>query len=120
MWDYFDKFANYMGATYDRQDIDTRVKHKSYSIKQLKIIQNFNLKFMPHGPDYSKNYYIRKIQRWLRMIPRYIVLYAARLVPENMVSDEPLIPQHRLNQIAEDYQEDWEKCREYARKNNPL
>lgn len=120
MWAYFDEFANYMGATYDRQDIDTRAKHKSYSIKQLKIIQTFNQKFMPHGPDYSENYYIRKIQRWLRMIPRYLVLYAARLIPEKMVSDDPLIPEHRLEQIAKDYQEDWKKCREYARKNNPL
>ncbi|MCF7885842.1 MAG: sulfotransferase domain-containing protein [Candidatus Marinimicrobia bacterium] len=119
-WGYIDKFANYMNATYSKQNINTKPKHKSYNTKQLKIIKKFNQKFMPQGPDYSDNYYIMKIQRWMRMIPRYIVLYSAPLIPNKFVDDQPLIAPEKLQKIEKNYREDWRKCVEYARQNNPL
>jgi len=119
-WNYIDKFAKYMNASYNKGDINTRIKHKSYNTKQLKIIQKFNQKFMPQGPNYSDIYFIRKIQRWLRMIPRYIVLYSAIFIPDNFVSDKPLIPPSKLQRVREKYSEDWEKCKKYAQANNPL
>ena len=117
---YFDKFAHYMDVYYNKDEIDTTPKHKSYNEKQLKVIRKFRKKIFKKETNYSDIYTIRKIQRWLRMIPRYLILYSALLIPETWIGSEPLIPREQLQEVDEFYKDDWEKCLEYAQANNPV
>lgn len=117
---FFDKFAKYLGSIYEKKDIDTKPKHKSYNEKQLKIIRIFRKKIFRKETNFSKVYFIRKIQRWLRMIPRYMILYSAKLLPDSLVEKGHLINSQSLKKVDKFYAADWEKCVEYARKNNPF
>jgi hypothetical protein len=111
---FFDKIAGVMDASYDRAEIDTSPRHQSYNEKQLKVVKKASEKFLIRGINYSDIYWVSKIQRLIKMIPRYLVLYSAFLIPDSFVSDQPLIPEEELERVREFYEEDWEKCKQYA------
>lgn len=112
---FFDRIAGYMGATYDRDRIVTHPSHKSYSEKQLKILQRVARRLFPREWKGSRNrtvHYIRFRSRWLLL---HLVLYAARIMPGRWAGDQPLIPQEQLARVRDFYARDWEKCQEFAR-----
>jgi hypothetical protein len=114
---YFDRFADYMDADYNKKDINTNPKHKAYSDKQLKVIKEATKKGLKSEIDYSDIYLVRKVQRLIKMIPRYLVLYSALLMPDSWIRDNPLVPADHLKRVKEFYKKDWNKCKEYAKNN---
>ncbi len=114
---FFDIIANFTGATYQKDKIDLSSKHKSYSEKQLKFIRKYNPYLFKPQFDYSKNRTIRQMQRMGRMLPRYLILYFAKLIPDRLYQKEPLIPKAYLDEIDAFFKDDWEKCLDYAKNN---
>ncbi len=116
-WTFFDRIAEYIGATYDRNRIVVNPSHKSYTEKQLKILRRVSRRLFPRGWKGSKNrirHYIRFRSRWLLL---HLILYAAALMPKSRAGDEPLIPTRQLEQVREHFKDDWQKCLQHAGEN---
>lgn len=113
--EFFDAIAQFTGSTYDIQDIDLNPKHKSYSEKQLKFIRKVGKTLFAFKSSYSSNYYIRKVQRFFKMLVRYSVLFIGKILPEKYIENGPLIEPELLSKVKDFYAEDWEKCRKYAK-----
>ena len=112
---FIEKICVFLGADYEKEAINLKRKHTSYNEKQLKIrrLWSRSLNRKPYTP--KKKYWIRKLQRYIRMPGRYLSLYLAYLVPSLWVSDEPLISMESMEKVRAYYEEDWKKCEEYAR-----
>lgn len=111
-WTFFDRIARYTGTTYNRNQIVVNPSHKSYSEKQLKILQRFMSSLFPCGWKGSKNrvkHYIRFRSRWLLL---HLVLYVAAVLPKSLAGEDPLIPPEQLERVKKFFEEDWEKCEE--------
>lgn len=93
-------------------------RHVSYNDKELKVRQ-WVIRNTIFSELKDRGYKYRKLRRLYNKMARYSVLFIAKLVHESLVSNEPLIPGEQLEKIRTFYQEDWEKCLEYARENNP-
>ena len=114
---FFDKLANFLGATYDRDAISLDAVHSSYSEKQLKVIKKFSFLFS-QDREYSNVRFLRWLQRRSQLLASYLILYPAKIIPESWVSDEPLIPQAELDKVRDYYAEAWAQCKAYARAHN--
>ena len=119
-WQVFDRIAKFVGANYERSDINLNSKHKSYSEKSLLVIRKVSRRLFRQNNPYSKVYAIRKVQRWLRMVWRYLVLFSANFIPEKWIGSESLIPQAELDKVREYFEDDWQACLDYAKQNNPV
>ncbi|MCF8303610.1 MAG: hypothetical protein K9I94_10085 [Bacteroidales bacterium] len=111
---FFDRISKYLGVTYNKEDIELNPKHKSYSEKQLKIIRKFGKKYFRQQVKPSEKFYIRQLQRYYKMLFRYLVLYTAALMPKSWAGEDPLIPEEQLERVRKFYEKDWEQCLEYA------
>jgi len=111
---FFDAICKFTGASFNPKKINLHPKHKSYNEQQLKAIRKLNGKIFQHQFGYSKNKYVNQIQRIFRMLPRYAVLYAARIIPKDWFGKQPLIALDEIKAIDNYYREDWENCRQYA------
>lgn len=114
---FFSRIADYIGASYNKEDISLAAIHKSYNQKQLKVIFQFSQHFFKKEPVWSDNLVINWFQRRSRLLACYLILYPALLVPKSWVSSDPLIPEDRMKKIREAFEEDWQKCLAYADKN---
>jgi hypothetical protein len=117
---FIDRMARYMGAEYDPEDISLTRKHTSYNEKQMKatLAVGKRINIQPHIRLKSK--ILDKLRHFYVATIRYATLYTALLLPDSFFSKEPLTPQPLLKEIRDEYTEDWEKCVEYAKKNNPV
>ena len=115
-YEFMDKIANYLGATYDKEAVSLKSIHTSYSIKQLKVMRYISRWLFRKEPKWSNNRLLLWFQRRGRLLLCYIILYPALLLPESWVSDEPLVSQDTMERIRKAYQEDWEKCQAYSRR----
>ena len=107
---FFDRIAQYTGTTYDRNSIVINPSHKSYSTKQLKILQRVASVLFPRewkGSRKRWKHYIRFRSRWLLL---HLVLYVAALLPESLAGRDPLISPDQLERVQEFFKEDWDKC----------
>ncbi len=111
---FLDRIADYLNASYQLTDIDLRVKHSSYSEKQLKFI-------LKYGPfDKSKEYktqnraihYLNYRSKWL---VNHLFLRIASFLPE-IDEEHALIPKQALKNVENFYTADWENCRAFAKK----
>jgi hypothetical protein len=109
---FFKRIAEYVGATFNENNINLKPKHTSYNKKQLLVVKRFSKRFGIRGKRYIKmNPYIRYRSRWLLL---HLVLYIAKILPQSWVRDEELHSAEYMQQIREFYSEDWQKCLDYA------
>jgi len=111
---FLEKIAKFLGATFDKESVDLSPKHRSFNEKQLKIIRKFSRFLFSQNFEYSDKYWVSKIQRLFRMIPRYFILFASQLAPDFLVEESPLIPEKELEKARKHYEDDWNRCLEYA------
>ncbi len=111
---FIEKICAFVGADYDKDSINLKRKHTSYSEAQLKVRRQFNAKKSGNRSPLSKRYWIRRIQVFLRMPERYLTLYAAYLFPAKWISDEPLISKESMRKVRAYYEEDWQRCKDYS------
>lgn len=108
------KIANFVGAEFNPDDISLKRKHSSYSSKQLRFKRVWN-KYIPADIKLSKIKIIAFIQKvFLIKIPRYGLLYLAKLLPESLSPKRELTPKTYLNQIKDFYSDDWKKCVDFT------
>ncbi len=110
----FNKLCDFMGAEYDINEVDLSPKHVSYNEKQLKVIRKIGWRFFRPNMPPIKNPVLRFLRRIYHMAIRYPILYGALLVPESWVNPEPLIPPAELEKVKKVFEEDWNRCQEYA------
>lgn len=115
-WDFFDRIANVMGATYKKKNVSLNKVHTSYNEKQLKIKRKLNKRTYKKEYVDPNNIIARVFKRTWKRFKQYSVLYIARLLPYK--DDTPLIPQEQLDKVRKAYTADWEKCIAYAKENN--
>lgn len=115
---FFDRIAAYLGASYNRAEIDLRPFHKSYNTKQLLFMRAVGKYVLPFGRSYHSNRIIATFQRFWRMLIKYPILYVGRILPNGLFKGE-LIKEEHLNAIRLSFDEDWKKLHDYAKKNNP-
>jgi hypothetical protein len=112
---FIDRIANCMGATYNPNEIPLEPHHTSYEEKQLKVMLLVSKYIFSKNPKYTGSRFNTWIRRRSRMLSCYIILYSAFLVPESMVSKIELISKEELEKIRNYYKTDWESCLNYAR-----
>lgn len=112
---FIGKICDFIGADYEEGSINLNRKHSSYNEKQLKYRRQLSLKRTRNQRALSQTYWVRKIQNFLRMPERYLILYAAYLVPSKWITDEALISKESLKRVRDYYEEDWEKCEAYSK-----
>ena len=115
---FLQQILDYTGVK-ETAPISFKPRHTSYGNKELKIREwvNQHTVFKEIG---VKDYKFSELRRLYNKTIRYTVLNVAKLIPSSMVSDKPLIPEAELARIREYYQEDWDKCLQYATENNPV
>ena len=111
---FLEKIARFIGADFDKKSIDLSPKHRSFNEKQLKIIRKFSRFLFSQDFEYSDKYWVSKIQRLFRMIPRYFILFVSLAAPNFLVPKPPLIAEKELEKVRKHYEDDWNKCLEYA------
>jgi len=111
---FLERISKFLGVSFDKESINLSPKHTAFNEKQLKVIRKFSRFLFNQDFEYSEKYWVSKIQRLLRMIPRYFILYASMLVPNFLVGRAPLISEQELEKVRKHFEEDWNKCLEYA------
>ena len=111
----FDRMANYMGASYDRNSINTAAKHRSYSEKQLKYMRRYGAPLITYNKPEPRQPALKFLARSWRQLRSYSVLYSAQLLPESWVDDAPLIPPEALARVRTHFAEDWQQCQAFAK-----
>ncbi len=104
---FFDQIAGFMGATYAREEISLKPVHASYNEKQLKIMRRLAKYFFRQDPGWSEIRLFRWLQRRLRLLGCYLILYGALLVPDRWVDPKPLIPPEELKRVRRYFEADW-------------
>ncbi len=110
---FLDKIANYIGATYDKSEIEFNKKHKSYSVKQLKFIYVISryVNLIPGDSKLKKYGFVYPI--------RYPILYLANYLPEWLTPKVDFMPEkEKLEAIRRFFKSDWDKCVEYVKNNS--
>ncbi len=115
---FIDAIAHYTGTTYDKADISLDSVHRSYNEKQLKIFRQLSKRLFYFDIPRAQQPVLKWLQRISKQSIQYPLLYLALLIPERFVSKEPLIPEEQLQCIRQHFADDWQRCIDYAKKNN--
>lgn len=118
-WIFFDKISAFSNTTYSKDRVSLKVKHTSYSEKQLLVLRAFCRKFKKNPPHMPNN----RILHWLTYRPWWLlfhlIMYAASIFPKSWVPKESLEDDAYKKRIRETYSQDWEMVLAYAKANNP-
>jgi hypothetical protein len=113
--------ADYMGASLDMDRVDTSSKHASYRQKQLRLMYSVSSKInLVKKRPFSAKWKNVLVNIWKNVL-RYTLLYLSPVIPGRQIPSSPIFPDpEHLSGIRKAYEEDWQKCVEYAEKNNPV
>ncbi len=114
-WAFIDTIANYIGATYDKNDISLNPSHKSYNLKQLIILRKLSRTIGFKRIKVKNNRFLKWLAYRYRWLLCHLVLYMAYLVPYKIKEEDVLIPSEELEKIRKYYADDWQACLQYAR-----
>lgn len=114
---FIKKLADVMDARINLDSINFNKKHSSYNEKQLKVIYQLSQKCNLIKRRRFKNNILNLFWRLYLSIIRYGTLYAALLIPNKSISEQPLIDKNYLESVKSYFDEDWQKCIDCARDN---
>lgn len=110
------EMADAIGAEVDLEKIDFKPRHRSYSEKQLKAMlaagKYLNLK----KRRVFKNPGLHLLWRLYMGTLRYGILYVAKFLPDSLFPRSPLIEREDLNLIDKYFEEDWQYCLDYRKR----
>lgn len=112
-WGFIDKLADYIGVTYNKDDIKMQVVKKAYQDKHLMIVRWFNRAFR-YNPDRFKSKLMRKLHKRSRELFLHSAAAIGYLLPGSFFKNKTLIPPNRLSQIRKYFDDDWNRCKTYA------
>ena len=103
---YLQRIADFIGIELP-QNLSFKPRHRSFSDKQLIVLQSFCRKYVKSVPRGRSN----KLMHWLLYRPvwafYHIVLYAANLIPWSLISRKELIAYDELEKVRAYFEEDW-------------
>lgn len=108
---FINRFAAFIGASYDSDTIPPKPFHVSYSEKQLIVLKNIRKKTMPEFLRTHDKKLKNKIKHKYALIARYTILTLAQFIPVFLLKEKKLIHTDTLSEIANYYKDDWEKCK---------
>lgn len=118
-FDFFDKLAEFTGTEYRRENISLKPVHRSFNEKELKFRRWLNRYCTGEIPE--KHDWRRPFQRYFFTYPvRYTVLSIGKILPDFLIPSEPLLDQSYLKEVREFFKDDWEKCLDYVKNENPV
>lgn len=113
---FISEFAEIVGASVDLESIDFSKKHTSYNEKQLKVIKSMGKHVNLKKRRIFKNSALHLLWKIYFGAVRYSILYGAKLLPNSMISKEPLMDPSYLEKVKDFYNEDWEAIKAIARR----
>jgi len=114
---FLQQILDYTGVE-ETKPISFKPRHISYNNKELRFRQWFAQNSFIDEVNF-KGYKFAELRRFYNKMLRYTLLNLAKIIPNPWLSDKPIMSDEYLKRIREVYKDDWEKCLEYARKNNP-
>lgn len=114
--EFISMFAEIVGATVDIDSIDFSKKHTSYNEKQLKVIKRMGKRVNLRKRRIFKNSALHLLWKIYFGAIRYSILYGAKVLPNSMISKEPLMDLKYLEKVKEYYKEDWEAVKAIAKR----
>ena len=119
-WAFFDKITAYSDTHYNKEDVSLAKVHRSYNTKQLKVMRKLAAGiFGKKQPTFSQQPILHWLQRRGRLLACYAILYPSLLLPDSWLNKDPLIDPAELEKVKEFFQDDWDRCKAFAEKNNP-
>lgn len=106
--------ADYTGAAFSEENIRIAVVKKGYEEKPLKWVLRFN-RIYPFFPKKVHPKFLRKAYKKFSQFFIHAVAFTGRFLPDPE-PERPLLPEEILKMIDQEYQNDWEKCIAYAKK----
>lgn len=116
---FLDTIARFTKTDYDKEEVSLSPIHRSYNEKQLRIFRKLGKVIFRYHIPKARQPVIKWLQRISKQSIQYPLLYGALLVPDKFVSKEPLIPEEQLQRIRSYFEEDWNQCIGFAKRNNP-
>ncbi|MEQ8518864.1 MAG: hypothetical protein RLN79_08990 [Cytophagales bacterium] len=111
---FIDRIANFMNASYNRDDINLDKRHSSYNKNQIRAIYWVGNYFNIRKRRVFNNSLLHFLWRIYLGSIRYSILYIAKILPDSMFNQGPLIEPEELHAVKEYFKEDWGKCITYA------
>lgn len=113
---FIDRIADFMNASYNKDDINLEKRHSSYNQNQIKAIYWVGNYFNIRKRRVFKNGFLHFLWRIYLGAIRYSILYIAKILPDSMFDQSPLIETAELTDVKKYFEDDWLKCRNYAEK----
>ena len=110
--------AGYTGAKFEAAQIRPSIVKQSYSEHQLKWVRKFN-KIYPFQPQKIHSPVLKKTYKKISQFFLHTVAFFGNFLPDPEREKE-LIPSWEINKIDEEFREDWEKCKAYAKETREL
>jgi hypothetical protein len=104
---FIQSFSEIVGAQVNIDRVDFSRKHRSYSEKQLKVMQKCSRRFNLRKRRIFDSRLLHFFWKLYIGAIRYSILYIARLVPDHLLNDKPLIDPRRLEEVRIHYDQDW-------------
>lgn len=114
-YQFIDRIASCMDATYNRNDINLEKRHSSYNKNQIKAIYWLGNYVNIRKRRIFKNAVLHFFWRIFLGSVRYSVLFIAKFLPDSMFDQSPLIEKSELEEVRKYFNSDWEKCQAYAK-----
>lgn len=119
---YIGMLCAFLDCGVDRDRLDHRPVHKSYSDKQLRLRRQLSDLFLSPEDDWRRisarsiddHNWTYKFRHRLLLWFTGIFMPVARVVPDSWLSDEPLIADGALERVREHYRDDWQACIDYV------
>ncbi len=111
---FIDRIANFMNASYKKDDINLDKRHSSYNKNQIRAIYWVGNYFNIRKRRVFSNAVLHFLWRIYLGSIRYSILYIAKILPDSMFDQSPLIDSNELKEVKEYFSEDWAKCIDYA------
>lgn len=105
---FFLRMAGAIGAQLNIDDINLNPKHTSYSLQQLKFMQQVGQRINMRKRRVFDNSILHFFWKLYMGALRYSVLYLGKVLPASRFDDRPLIAPEELERVRTAYAEDWE------------
>ena len=114
-YEVIDQLASVLGVSYNKNDINISNVKTSYSNKQLKILRKFNRRYVFNKQKVKPGFRRFAYKKFSGLL-LHSVAFLALLIPDAFMDNKPLIPKDVLEKVNGYYNQDWNKCVNYALK----
>lgn len=113
---YLEKIAKYVGEGLNKDNLDFRRVHSSYSTKQLKSLQLVMrhmkiARIKPYNNSLGNGLYRFKVDSI-----RYSVMYMSKIIPDVFFNNNPIVDYKEIQRVKQYYANDWDETMKYIKR----